>query len=91
LKSLLGKLNNQVDPIAANLDQAIGEARKTLENVQVTMGLMNGLLKYDSPLQFEFIELADELGEMARSIRILVDLLERNPSSVIFGKGTRGE
>lgn len=91
LKSILAKLDNRVDPIAVNLDQAIGEAHKTLENVQVTMGLMNGVLKHDSPLQYEFIELADELGEMARSIRTLVDLLERNPNSVIFGKDTKGE
>jgi len=62
-----------------------------LGKVQVTMGLMNEVLKYDSPLQFKFIELADELGEMARSIRILVDLLERNPNSLIFGKSAPGE
>lgn len=91
LKSILAKLDNRVDPIALNLEQAIEESRKTLENVQVTMGLMNSMLDHDSPLQFEFIELADELGEMARSIRTLVDLLERNPNSIIFGKETLGE
>ena len=91
LKNILAKLDQRVDPITVNLEQAIVEAHKTLENVQVTMGHMNQVLMPDSPIQYEFIELADELGEMARSIRNLVDLLERNPNSVIFGKGALGE
>lgn len=91
LKNILHKLDQRVEPITANLDNAIGEANQALGKVQVTMGLMNEVLKYDSPLQFKFIELADELGEMARSIRILVDLLERNPNSLIFGKSAPGE
>jgi paraquat-inducible protein B len=49
------------------------------------------VLKPDSPLQYRFIELAEELAETARSIRTLVDLLERNPNSIIFGKEAAGE
>jgi hypothetical protein len=35
--------------------------------------------------------LTEELAETARSIRTLVDLLERNPNAIIFGKDSPGE
>ena len=55
------------------------------------MGLVDEVLKPDSPLQYRFIELTEELAETARSIRALVDLLERNPDALIFGKNSSGE
>ncbi|MBN2061667.1 MAG: MCE family protein [Deltaproteobacteria bacterium] len=91
LRSILSRLDRRVEPITVSLEDAIVKARNALENVQGTMTLMNQVLRYDSPFQYKFIELADELSEMARSIRILVDLLERNPNSLIFGKKIRGE
>jgi paraquat-inducible protein B len=53
--------------------------------------MVNDLVKPDSPLQYRLLELGEELTETARSIRTLVDLLERNPNSLIFGKGSPGE
>jgi hypothetical protein len=35
--------------------------------------------------------MTSELEETARSIRSLVDLLERNPEALIFGKEVKGE
>ncbi|MFC1579978.1 intermembrane transport protein PqiB [Thermodesulfobacteriota bacterium] len=91
LKSILRKVDQRVEPIAVNLEDAIKEGRNALEKVQTTMGLMDEALKPDSPLQYRIIELSEELAETARSIRTLVDLLERNPNSIIFGKKPPGE
>lgn len=91
LKSILNKLDQRVDPIALNLENAVGEARQALLKVQDTMEVVDNLLEYDSPFQNRFMELADELAEMSRSIRIFMDLLERNPNSIIFGKDIPGE
>ncbi|MBW1771687.1 MAG: hypothetical protein JRJ82_02200 [Deltaproteobacteria bacterium] len=91
LKSILRKVDQRVEPIAVNLEDAIKEGRNALEKVQTTMGLMDEVLKPDSPLQYRIIELSEELAETARSIRTLVDLLERNPNSIIFGKKPPGE
>ncbi|MCP4044154.1 MAG: paraquat-inducible protein B, partial [Gammaproteobacteria bacterium] len=60
------------------------------EKAQVTLSLLNDVLQPDMPLQFSFIQMTEELAEMARSIRTLVDVLERNPESVIFGKTPPG-
>ena len=91
LKSILRKLDQRAEPLAANLENALAAGHQALEKLRVTLGLVNDVLKPDSPLQYRMLELGEELTETARSIRTLVDLLERNPNSLIFGKGAPGE
>ncbi|MBW1796882.1 MAG: MCE family protein [Deltaproteobacteria bacterium] len=91
LKDILRKLDQRVEPIAENLEKAIGAGHQALEKARVTIGLVDDVLKPDSPLQYRFIELTEELAETARSIRALVDLLERNPNALIFGKDPSGD
>ncbi len=86
LKQILTQVDQRVEPIAGNLENAIGAGHKAMEDIQNTLTLMDEALNPNAPLQYHFIELTSELSEMARSIRILVDMLERNPNSVIFGK-----
>jgi paraquat-inducible protein B len=79
LRSILQKVDRHAEPIAANLDKALVSARETL-------ALIDGVLAPDSPLHERSLRLAEELGEAARSIRALVDLLQRDPQSVMFGR-----
>jgi paraquat-inducible protein B len=79
LRSTLEKLDRRVDPLAENAQQALMEARETLK-------LLNGVLDPDSETQFGINEMTGSLADMARSIRTLVDYLERNPQSLIFGR-----
>ncbi|MFC1813696.1 intermembrane transport protein PqiB [Thermodesulfobacteriota bacterium] len=90
-KNILRKLDQRIEPIAANLEKAIGSGHQALEKTQVTLDLVNDVLSPESPLQYRFIELSEELAETARSIRSLVDLLEREPNSIIFDKDSSGE
>ena len=91
LKNILHKLDQRVTPIAENLENAIGAGHDALKKTQATLALVDQSLRPNSPLQFNFLELTTELTGMARSIRILVDMLERNPNSIIFGKDIPGE
>jgi paraquat-inducible protein B len=91
LKGILRNLDQRAEPIAANLENALAAGHQALEKLGTTLGVVNDVLKPDSPLQYRMLELGEELTETARSIRILVDLLERNPNSLIFGKGAPGE
>jgi len=79
LRGILRKVDERAEPIAANLEKALASARETL-------ALMDRVLAPDSPLHDHAARLADELGEAARSIRALVDMLQRDPQSVLFGK-----
>lgn len=90
-KTVLHKLDQRVDPLSTNLDNTIGAGHEAFQKVQHTLSLMDQVLMPESPLQFRVIELSEELAEMARSIRTLVDMLERNPNAVIFGKNPSGD
>ena len=91
LTGILQQFDKRSEPIAVNLEKALGSGHQALEDVRATLGLVDKVLKPDSPLQFKLNQLTEELAETARSIRILVDLLERNPNSIIFGKKPPGE
>lgn len=79
LRGVLRKVDQHAEPIAANLDKALASARDTL-------ALMDRVLAPDSPLHDHASRLAEELGEAARAIRALVDMLQRDPQSVLFGR-----
>ena len=89
-RSILQKVDQQVEPVTVHLDDALGAGQQALVKAQETMKLIDDVLQPDSPLQYRFVELSEELAETARSIRALVDLLERNPNSLIFGKNPPG-
>lgn len=91
LRGILRKLDQHADPIAVNLENAVRAGHQVLEKVQTTLHLTDKMLKPDFPLQSRLIDLTEELVETARSIRTLVDLFERNPNAIIFGKDTPGE
>ena len=76
-RELTKNLNTNIAPsVSATLDQA----QQTLVSVEGTLGK-------DSPMQHELRQALRELGEAARSLRILLDYLERHPDALIFGKG----
>ncbi len=82
----------------SNLQETINSGHVVMEKITETMGTfdetliqVNSLLKPNSPLQYNIIKLTGELEETARSIRSLVDTLERHPQALIFGKGVQVE
>ncbi len=85
-RSILAKVDAHAEPIAGNLDQLLASGHATLDKAQETLGLINAMAKPDSPLQFKIIRLSDDLSDAARAIRSFLDLLERHPNSIIFGK-----
>lgn len=79
-KSIMQKVD------ASNLQEAINAGHLALENLTVTLGKTNNILEPNSPAQYNLNKLTGELEETARSIRSLVETLERNPQALIFGK-----
>jgi paraquat-inducible protein B len=82
----------------SNLQETINSGHVVMEKITETMGTfdetliqVNRVLKPNSPLQYNMIKLSGELEETARSIRSLVDTLERHPQALIFGKDAQVE
>ncbi len=75
----------------SNIQEAINAGHTALESLTVTLDKTNNVLEPNSPAQYNLIKLTGELEETARSIRSLVETLERNPQALIFGKGNKAQ
>lgn len=84
-QSIMQKIN------ASNIVEAINAGHVALESLSVTLDKTNNILEPNSPAQYNVIKLTGELEETARSIRSLVETLERNPQALIFGKDKRAK
>ncbi len=74
---MLSELRTKVTP---QLTATLEEARKALTNA-------GDILKTNSPLQNKMQSALDEIVRASRSLRQLMDYLERHPESIISGKG----
>jgi paraquat-inducible protein B len=91
-RGVLQKIDN------SDIQQTIKSGNVVMEKISESMGIFdetlsraNHMLKPNSPLQYNVIKLSGELEETARSIRSLVETLERHPQALIFGKGAKVE
>ncbi|MBF0369075.1 MAG: MCE family protein [Magnetococcales bacterium] len=78
-------INKDVIPTAGELTKVLKAAEKTLKQVDQTFALVDKTIAPQSPLYYNVVDSAKELRNMARSIRAFVDLLERNPQSLLLG------
>ncbi|MDQ6997851.1 MAG: MlaD family protein [Mariprofundus sp.] len=90
-RHVIESLDQHAEPMADNLDKALNSGRSTLEQAEKTLRSINDTLDPASPLQYRVNQLSQDLSDMARAIRSFVDLLERHPNAVLFGKPKSGE
>jgi len=69
---------------ADHLDEALRQAKSSLNS-------LNRVLDPASPMQFRLNRMSRDFSDMARAIRAFVDLLDRHPNAIIFGKPKTGE
>ncbi|GAB0058448.1 Intermembrane transport protein PqiB [Candidatus Magnetaquicoccaceae bacterium FCR-1] len=89
-RNLLKNLNLQVEPMANGVKGASGAATATLQQLEETLTKVDGLIGPKAPLHYGMVEAVRELAAAARSVRSLIDLLERKPESLLFGKEKEG-
>ena len=84
----LKKLVARLDGLLKRTDEEIlPEAKKTLEELKGVLKSMDTtVVGKDAPVQQELREALQEIARAARSIGMLTEHLERNPSSLIRGK-----
>lgn len=72
----------------AGVGNAVQAANKLLSNLQTTVALLNEVLDPDSPLQYNVIRVTGELDETAKAVRTIIEMLQRQPQSLIFGRSS---
>lgn len=76
--------------LVANLNETATTARLALEETRQTMASMQDLATPTSAMGYQLTSALKELAGAARAMRMLADVLEQQPDSVIFGKHERG-
>jgi len=79
-QTLARNLDERFGRLSASLDKTLGGLDRTLDGAEDVLG--DG-----SPVKYSLVTTLDDLADAAQSIRALADSLERNPSSLVFGKG----
>jgi len=97
----VGEAAGSVSQLATGLDSNVSGLTKDLRQTSVTAtAMMNQAGKVlqhtdvtinESPLMYQLVRTLEEVSAAARSVRQLTGYLERNPSSVIFGRPVGGE
>ena len=88
---VIAVLDDHAEPLARDLDATMKSGQRMLAQADKTLQRMDTTLDPGSPLHYQINELSRDLSDMARSIRSFVDLLERYPNAVIFGKPKTGD
>ena len=86
---LVKRFNAKVDPVADDLQTMAAAGRKALERLNETAENVRGLTKPGSPTRRELDTALADVSEAATAIRSLADFIERNPETIIQGRGQK--
>ena len=85
VRSLAGTAEDQIEPVAAQVQRTAEQARLLLERAETTLLQTETLLDPDAPLVYQLEATLAETERSARALRDLADSLQRDPSSILFG------
>ena len=86
LDTTLKKLQNELDPITANLNPTLEEAKKTMAQLEDATRNLDKMLSSNSSFRYQLDSTLSQIGSAADALQRLSEFLERNPNSIIFGR-----
>lgn len=86
LRTVLGKLDSQVDPTAKNLAVTLDETRRTLKTFNDTALTLRQFINAQQNLGSDADQALAKLATAAAAVQRLADFLERNPQALLAGR-----
>lgn len=86
LNTLLTQLNKQPVPLGERVNGVTEAMQKTVLQTEKTLAGVEGMFNPNAPLHYQLLEVTRELSATARATRSFIELLERRPESLFFGK-----
>ena len=88
LRSLIKNLDGGVGQLTSNVESTLKKTSDALVQATNTLTAVQGELKDTTPvIRYELSNSLKELADAARSLNALTDYLQRNPESLLRGKG----
>lgn len=89
VRDLTTRVDNQAGPFLASLKTTADRTNEALDEMRTTLQSVQVLIDPASPLASQITSALQEFTGAARSVRLLADFLERNPSALVRGKDTK--
>lgn len=86
LATLLGHIDQRVEPLSSSIEEASKAADQALKQAQRTMASIDGVINPEAPLHYQLLEVTRELAATSRAIRTFIEMIENNPESLLFGR-----
>ncbi|OAM88860.1 MlaD family protein [Termitidicoccus mucosus] len=86
LSTSLARIENQVEPTAAELRGTLVEVRQALRNINATAESARDFLHGQNGLGADFGRALRQLTDAAASVGLFMDFLERNPNALLTGR-----
>ena len=91
LRELAVRLDNKQGPFFDSLKGTSDKTSATLEQARLTLQSVQTVADPGSPLATQLSASLQEITAAARSMRLLADYLERNPSALVRGRDVNGK
>jgi len=85
-RSLMAGVGDELGPVAADLQSAMSRLDSTMAVAEDTLRSAGEQIRGDTQLAYRVIGTLEEVESAARSLRVFVDYLERNPEALLRGK-----
>ena len=82
-KELVAHTNQGITPLMQRLPQISEQLQQTVAHANTVLASYGG----NSDFHYDLQRTLDQLNDTARSIRLLVDFINRHPSSLLLGRG----
>lgn len=79
-------VNGKVAPLSQSVEGATDETKAAAANIEQAAKTLRTLIEPGSPVEVKLTQTLDDVSAAARSLRVLADALERDPSSIVRGK-----
>jgi paraquat-inducible protein B len=86
LKQTLEKLNSQIDPTSAQLNETLAQTRRAVESINATAMTLRRFVSSQQNLGDDASQAFQRLSEASEAIQRLADFLERNPGALLSGR-----
>jgi paraquat-inducible protein B len=89
VRDLTTRLDTQAGPFLASLKTTSERTNEALAEMSTTLKSVQVFIEPGSPLAYQITSALEEVTGAARSVRLLADYLERNPSALVRGKDVK--
>jgi paraquat-inducible protein B len=86
VRDLTGNLDGQSASLFSSLKDTSETTAAALEQAKTTLQSVQMVIEPSSPIATQLLVTLDEITRTARSVRLLADFLERNPSAIVRGR-----